>query len=352
MIRKFIFCIVLVSLLVSCGSDKNQVTNNVDRESLPPSGGGMGEVLLVIDTSHLQMELGKALEEVFLDPFPALPQPELPFSLTRINFVAFTNLFKRHKTILFAVPFNDGASKGYMNRILGNDVVEKIKENKKEMYVKEDVFAQGQQMIFIFGNKQKEVANILVENKEKIKTLINNRESKRLLKAIYKVGEKKGITTDLKESFGYKIRVPKDYRLAKKGMQFTWLRLAKEETDYNVIISRRPYTSEEQFDSNYVAKWRQQVNSNVNGGDTSSTKVLQTVYKIENKIISNPGYTLESRGLWKLKDNTMGGPFVSQIKVSEDRKSIYYIEGFIMAPGKNKRELVREIETVMSTFRG
>ena len=61
---------------------------------------------------------------------------------------------------------------------------------------------------------------------------------------------------------------------------------------------------------------------------------------------------IEHRGLWKLKNNIMGGPFVSYVMASKDRKSIFYIEGFVAAPGKDKRELIRELEVILKTFEG
>ena len=349
---KNIFIYLILFFIAGCGSEETN-QNNVSKDlTLPAVNGGIGEMLLVMDTSHLKLELGEALKNVFLEPFPGLPQAELPFSLTRINYRAFTNLFKRHKTILFAVPFNDGESRGYMNRVLGNDVVKQIIKSERKIYVKEDVFASGQQIIFLFAKTQKEMAEVLNENKEAIVNIIDKRENERLMKMVYGAGEKKKMSQSLYEKFNYKIRIPKDYRLVKDREDITWLRLAKEETDYNILISKRNYTSETQFDSSYVANWRMEVNKNVNGADTAVNKVIQDVFPVERKILSNPEYLLESRGLWKLEDNTMGGPFVSHIRVSEDRKSIYYIEGFIVAPGKKKRELMREIETLMSTFQG
>ena len=145
------------------------------------------------------------------------------------------------------------------------------------------------------------------------------------------------------------LRIPANYKLVKGTKKCTWLRLALEETDYNIMISSRPYTSESQFDTNYISNWRNELASNVDGGDSSSIKIVQNIYPIDNRIFANP-YKVESRGLWKLKNNTMGGPFVSEVKLSQDGKDIYYIEGFIVAPGKSKRNLVREIEAVISTF--
>lgn len=349
---KFLTAIVLFFSLLSCESEKEglQSTNN-ENSSLPASSGRVGEILLVMDTSHLKMELGNSLKQVFLQPYPGLPQPEMPFKLTRINYLAFKNLFKKHKTILFTIPFDDGKSSGYMDNILGADVVNKLIKSNKQIHIMENVFAKNQQMIFVFGKTQKDVSEALNKYRNVIYTKIDEREEVRLEKLLYGPGQNKSIGNKLENDFNYKLKIPKDFKLVKSKAQFTWLRLALEEYDYNIVISKMPYSAEFQFDSAYISQWRNNLGINVNSGDTSSSKILQTIYPIETNVITEPLYMVENRGLWKLKNNTMGGPFVSYVLASKDRKSIYYIEGFIAAPGKDKRELVRELEVILKTFK-
>lgn len=342
---------ILFSLIfLSCSDQNEEIKAAKNDDSLPKATGAIGEVLLVMDTSHLRTDLGGTLEKVFLSPYPGLPQPELPYSITRIHFNAFRNVFKRHKTIVFLIPFHEG--KGYMQQLLGDDVVEKISKSSKDVFIKDNVFANEQQIIFVFGNTQKDIINALEKNKKYIFREIDKRENLRLLQKLYAVGENKKLADLLKNDLGFSLRIPKDYKLVNGTEKFTWLRLALEEYDYNILVSKMPYSSEAQFDSSYVAEWRKSLGSNVNSGDTSSSKIVQNIFPIETKIISQPVYKVEDRGLWKLKNNTMGGPFLSYVLTSSDRMYIYYIEGFVAAPGKDKRELIREIETILSTFKG
>ena len=62
-------------------------------------------------------------------------------------------------------------------------------------------------------------------------------------------------------------------------------------------------------------------------------------------------YTRIIKGLWKTNNLAMGGPFVGLSFVDESLDRIYYIEGFLFSPGKSQRELVRELETILKTFR-
>jgi hypothetical protein len=62
-------------------------------------------------------------------------------------------------------------------------------------------------------------------------------------------------------------------------------------------------------------------------------------------------YAKEMRGLWRTNNVTMGGPFVSYTFVDEAQGMLYYIEGFSYAPSRMQREIMRELEVVLNTFR-
>jgi hypothetical protein len=47
----------------------------------------------------------------------------------------------------------------------------------------------------------------------------------------------------------------------------------------------------------------------------------------------------------------MGGPFVGFAMVDEATQQFYYIEGFTFSPGREQREIIRELEAILSTFR-
>ena len=46
----------------------------------------------------------------------------------------------------------------------------------------------------------------------------------------------------------------------------------------------------------------------------------------------------------------MGGPFVSHARVDRPNGRVVVVEGFIYAPQKNKRELMRQMEAALYTL--
>ena len=47
----------------------------------------------------------------------------------------------------------------------------------------------------------------------------------------------------------------------------------------------------------------------------------------------------------------MGGPFISYVLVDEELDRVYYLDGFVYSPSKDQREFIRELETILRTFR-
>jgi hypothetical protein len=72
---------------------------------------------------------------------------------------------------------------------------------------------------------------------------------------------------------------------------------------------------------------------------------------ITREISFNKKFAIEMKGLWRTNNLTMGGPFISFILVDEPMGMLYYIEGFTFAPGKDQREIMRELETILYTFK-
>lgn len=60
---------------------------------------------------------------------------------------------------------------------------------------------------------------------------------------------------------------------------------------------------------------------------------------------------MESKGLWRISDLSRGGPFISYTIVDEESQLIYYVEGYVDSPGTRKKNFVRELETILATFK-
>ena len=67
-------------------------------------------------------------------------------------------------------------------------------------------------------------------------------------------------------------------------------------------------------------------------------------------IVVHNQYALETRGLWYMENDGMGGPFVSHSRVDTTRNLVIVAEGFVFAPEKMKRGLIRRLEGSLYTL--
>ena len=58
----------------------------------------------------------------------------------------------------------------------------------------------------------------------------------------------------------------------------------------------------------------------------------------------------ETRGLWEVYGDFMGGPFVSHSFYSKDGKDIIVLDGFVYAPKYDKRQYLRQVEAILYSF--
>ena len=58
----------------------------------------------------------------------------------------------------------------------------------------------------------------------------------------------------------------------------------------------------------------------------------------------------EVRGLWAMKGDAMGGPYVSLVQTDSLHHRLLISEGFVYAPDKKKRDLLRRLEAALRTL--
>ena len=58
----------------------------------------------------------------------------------------------------------------------------------------------------------------------------------------------------------------------------------------------------------------------------------------------------QTRGFWEVYNDFMGGTFVSHSFSSQDGKEIIVLEAFVDAPKYDKRQYLRQVESLLYSF--
>jgi hypothetical protein len=219
-------------------------------------------------------------------------------------------------------------------------------------------FAKNQEVMYLVGRTQSELLAKLKKNAAKIVAHFDKTEQERLTKSLFKSGQLKGVTELVRKNFGVEFRVPFGYQLVQHDSTFLWARQINPRDDKDVFIARKKYTSKDQLQLDSLIAFRNAIcKKYLFGNPERPQSYLVTELGIPYKQVQarqvnfNGSYAVEMRGLWRTNTITMGGPFHSYSLVDETQGMLYYIEGFVYSPGREQRELLRELETILHTFK-
>ena len=74
----------------------------------------------------------------------------------------------------------------------------------------------------------------------------------------------------------------------------------------------------------------------------------EMLYDPDYKLIKNEPYTIETKGLWTMINDFLGGSYTAYAILDEEKQRIIYAEGFIYCPGERKRAHIFELEAILS----
>lgn len=360
--RFILFSFLLLPYLTAC--------ENTSQSTLPQARGTNDEVLLVMDSTAWQGELGDELRLTFREAMPGLPQAEPYFDLRYVDPFKLNSVLRSAKNILFVTTLDNKTAAGRrMQSYFTEESIQRIRQNPDlYMFEKQDEFARGQEIYHLFGNTEAELINNLQENRLKIRQRLENVLLDRITEGLYKGNEQRSVGKFLLDEYGFSLRVPFGYDvvpLANDAEDFVWLRQLGE-IDKNIVVTFQDYTSEDAFDpKNILAFRQQQLGQHIVDDPQDPTAYmtvqrvvpkeagveLDTITLVEHDTVTFQGrFAVETRGLWRLSNDSMGGGFLGYTFVDEAQGRLYYIEGYVYSPGEKKRPSIRELEAILRTF--
>jgi hypothetical protein len=349
--RWMVFSVFTVSL-VGCDGEKG--------ENLPPSSGLSGDMYLVMDSAQWKGKLGEVLDSLFSAEMPGLPRKESIFHMRWIDPLKLNFVLEQRRNLIYAVTL-DKRSKGA--RLIKNqfteESIDKIRSDPS-FFVRttSNVYAKGQEVMYLFSNNEEDLIRHIRNNGQRLVDHFNRMERERLIEAFAKAGQVKGISEWLRKNLKCDIGVPFGYKLVINNQEFLWVRQINPRDDKDIFIASTDYTSEDQFKKENLIEFRDEICKKYLFEDPEVpdsyllTETSVPYIPVETREVRlNDHYAIEMRGLWRANNFSMGGPFIGYALVDEAQGKFYYIEGFTFSPSKGQREIMRELETILHTFR-
>lgn len=342
---------VVVISLVSWGCD----SENGSSSTKPKARGAIGEIILAIDSTKWDGPVGQTIRDIFQEDVEGLIREERLFDIRKVDPRAMTRILRMATNIVYVTTFDDRKSGSQrINSQFSKEAKEQAAADpSRYMLRSEDEFAQGQEVIYLFGNNEEELVQNLMANKDKIQNLFQVRERNRLGKALF--NRKNSTAKSLAQDFGLDLNIPASYQVAKEENNFIWLRqptISTDRPDISIYVYATDYKSEEQLFPENVLALRESITKQHIYGDPKNRNsyiVTERGYPtpVFNSFNIRGNYAVEVRGGWKTNNLSMGGSFLGYVIVDSEKGKLYYMEGFVYYPNETHREAIREIETIL-----
>ncbi len=334
--------------LFSCGEPSESARKAI----LPQAQGAPGEIILVMDSSQYAGNLGRAIRNAFNVPMEALPQDEMLYDMHYVNPLRVNNVLKKAKNLIYVTTLEDKSDDSKkLRQLFTDEALKKIyRDTSKYLSIKNDEYAIGQVVMHLYGKNGDILADKINSNDELLRSILEKYEQERLKKKLFASREKL-IENNLKEKHGYSIQIPYGYDLAKNLPDFSWIRFLDVQYEKNIFIYHEEYQSQNQLKD--MQGLREKITSLYLRDSEKPDKyvTMQPILPmITDTITFKNKFALANKGLWKVSDNSAGGPYVSYSFVDERIGRIYYIEGYVYAPGTQKKNYVQELDAILSTF--
>ena len=298
---------------------------------MPSISGKAGEVVVVINKGSWESEVGSAIRGILAVDEPFLPQKEPMFTLVNIPEKAFTTIFQSHRNIIIVR-------------------VDPTLEEPKIAF-QENVWAAPQIVVTISGSGEEAISSLLQRERDRLSGALLMAERNRNIQNAKRY-EDKSLRTVVTEEFGGSPYFPKGYSLKKRTENFIWISYETTYTNQGVLIYRFPYRdSSDFFIENLVSQRNEILGNNIPGPVDKSYMTTNLLVEPGLRWIRyNKRDFAELRGLWEVQNDFMGGPFVSHFFLDKENRTIIALESFVYAPRYDKRNYLRQVESLIYSF--
>lgn len=231
--------------------------------------------------------------------------------------------------------------------------------NEKDFSVKlsHDENAAPQNIIRITARSAQQLREKL--NGEKLRRIVDEVELKHLANIISGNPSKqnKEMQDEIKKMFGIDMKIPAAMNASKKAKDFIWISNNASSGMQNLLVFK--LKSEKRRAEKVKSEERRMKNSNAVSADDKAQidSILRTNMLGETDSMYMVIPVLSERGLWEMKGDAMGGPYVMErIHQSTSQAEIQqgydlYIIGFVYAPEMKKKILIKQLEAAISTIK-
>lgn len=336
LLKSFIICLNMLLLTIIGSSCSNK---EMSKFALPDASGTPYDLYVVMPEELKTSVLADSLNEVFGHPMECTPNGDPYFRVRYLTPESFSSTFVR---------------------IVGNVVLVNIDPNNAGNPVircERDRYARNQVIVKMYAQSAESLASYIPSMQDELRDLFVKMEMTRRMKVLERDNSHKQMERLLAKQ---KVMMNVPFALKTSGAgaadsTFFWTTdngIGGKES--HIVVYSIPYTDQRVFSLEGAVAVRDSVmRANLIGETpdsymTTNRKVVLPEYKA---LMIGGRYVGELRGMWRMENGLMAGPFVCHIRLDELNHRVVFAEGFVYAPNDSKRLLIRNLEAALYTLR-
>ena len=279
-------------------------------KTLPSSTGLNSEVIFVVDDFLWEKSINSLAKNIFGAEIQGVNQKEDLFRIIQVTHAEFKSILKTHKNIIIISPG-----------------VERLSQENK--------WALDQLVVQLnWKNDSQKLLKELIQ----LRQIFVQKEVRLVQKSISQLSQA-NVEKKLFQNFKVEYIIPREYNIIEQDDVFFWANYDPKKSDEikNIFIfSFKPNNTNLQ--SQVLAKIDSVFAKFLIGAKEGSYARIEHDY---------PPYYFENtyRGLWKLENGFMGGPFLA--KTNFIKSKIVVSVGIVFAPQNRKRKYIKEFEAIL-----
>jgi len=342
-----------IALLSGCGDDA--LTSRYG--GVPPAFGKANKLTVIADSTWWERGLRDSLDFTFGAPVLILPAPEPLYDLTHFSLKDLeANPARRELRTYFLVSHN-GLRGTPLDDLMRRDLGDSLLPPGESYSLKliRNRWASGQILVYIYGSDEHAVYQAIAERGPALLARLKDHDLPILESQTYAARESAALARRVREHTGMTFRIPGEYMEALEQDSVLWLRKELKDMTLGLLFQRLDYQSQAQFEKEGFRQLHDRMSAVVG----SPQPELVTRMMIDDRYLPmffspltlSGQYALEVRGLWRMENDVMGGPFISYLVQSPDQRQLVLATGFIYGPGKSKREWMQQLELILRSGR-
>jgi hypothetical protein len=323
----------------------------------PQSIGAVDKVYVIMDSTDWNSDTAMAIRETFGRQIETVPTPENAYVLTFEDFGTNEQLeqIQEYKNVIFAAPLDQGHNVSrFVGGILSDEVEERVRNEDSFAFPLSDRWVRDQWALILTSVSDEALAEKIRNSEESLVSNLMEREFERRTYNIYERGEQVAISDSLWKDYGWKVRMQHDYiQIIDSSNAVMFRRYLPDNNRWMWAWWKDDVQQADFVNPEWINATRDSLMEILVQGERDGSYVT-TDYRrpLETREMDREDRLtgFETKGLWRMTNDFMGGPFVHFTYYDPETDRLFMVEYAQFAPSVSKRRFVRQFQAMGRTF--